>query len=170
MTHFLPPLPELSLQLLAGKKHICFLSAVITIHHPTSPSLGAQVMDQCWFAGREGAGPLGLTIAQPGILSVPVICLRGHKASVKPLAWCCSPSLESGRRLDFGGRTPHHEGPFVRTSMPGRERGVAGLSSSWGCEMETSGLASESKGLCSLPFTHLFHNCLFISATGQALF
>lgn len=82
-------------------------------------------------AGRE-AGPPGLTISHLGLLPVPVICLHGHKASVKTLAWWCSSSLEPGRRLDSGGRTPHHEGPLVRTSMPGSERGMAGLSSSRG--------------------------------------
>lgn len=43
MTHSLPPLPQVSLQLQADKKHICFLAAVIPIPNTRWET---QVMDQ----------------------------------------------------------------------------------------------------------------------------
>lgn len=53
MAHVLPPCPQVSLQLLEGKQHSCFLSVIITIPHP---SLGTQaMMEKRWSAGREGS-------------------------------------------------------------------------------------------------------------------
>lgn len=91
--------------------------------------LGTQMTNKCWLAGPKGSRATWDLTSHLGILLVPAMCAHSHKASVKTEAWCCSASLEPGRRLDLWGQDLT-ESPVIKKQGEGA-RGREGDREEW---------------------------------------